>query len=207
MISESRFLSGGYSTFITTSNQWNIWADDDSVFQICSVCEASFCSWHRFRHDAIVSGRKNGYLLPPFLSPSPSVSLPTTSLLLPPFSLLESNKKKDLSVFWASFLFLEMLVLETMRRKLMHHLPVFHSPHAFTGWWWGWVGEIASLAIAHSPAEERGCAVVVAMVEELVWMIRERKPKTSFLFSPGATCPVGYSGAASFLDLNWLFPR
>lgn len=139
-------------------------------------------------------------LSPYDLSPSP---LPSS----PHFSLLESNKKKDLSVFWASFLFLEMLVLETMRRKLMHHLPVFHSPHAFTGWWWGWVGEIASLAIAHSPAEERGCAVVVAMVEELVWMIRERKPKTSFLFSPGATCPVGYSGAVSFLDLNWLLPR
>ena len=73
MISETRFLSGGYSTFITTSNRWNIWADDDSVFQICGVCEANFCSWHRFSHDIVVSGERmdNFFLLSPLLSSLP----------------------------------------------------------------------------------------------------------------------------------------
>lgn len=101
MISETRFLSGGYSTFVTTSNWWNTWADDDFVSQICRVCEANFCSWHRFSHDLATSGERIFFPLSlPTLFPSSfSISLS--------FSHKTSNQRKDLRVFWQSALSLE----------------------------------------------------------------------------------------------------
>lgn len=161
MVSETRFLSGGYSIFIATSNWWNIWADDNFVSQICRVCETDFCSWHRFSH-VVVSSRKN---LPPSLLPSSFSPRPPQSLTRGRISEFSGN------LFSAWSLGEWVPVLGRERRKFLNFLPIFHSLHALRRCGVGVVREILPWL---QPRD--GYDVVRTAVEELVWMIKDKSP-------------------------------
>lgn len=179
MISETRFLSGGYSTFITTSNRWNIWADDNFVSQICRVCETNFCSWHRLI--VLYLGGKSDYLsLTPCLLPGNL------------FSPLNPGE-------WVPV----TLVLGTQRRKFLNCL-LFHSPHAFMGWWWGGGSRNCSLGSSPHGSRRGDCDIVMTLGVEMIWMVKGALTiKHLFCFLLGALSPAKYRGI--FLDLHWLF--
>lgn len=179
MISETRFLSGGYSTFITISNRWNIWADDNFVSQICLVCETNFCSWRRLIVFSLVGGRVT-------ISPSPP------AFFLGICSLLWTQESGSR---WHS----------SWEHRGENSWTPFSSVLPTRLWGGGWWGS-GNCSLGYSPhGSRRGdCDIVMTLGVEMIWMVKGALTiKHLFCFLLGALSPAKNRGI--FLDLHWLF--